>query len=59
MPFRSKAQVRKFGAMMSRGQISRETFHRWVRHTPDMSNLVERVRRVRERARRRRSQTHE
>ena len=33
MPFQSKAQMRKFGAMKARGEISKEEFARWVAET--------------------------
>ena len=41
-PFRSKAQVRKFGAMVGRGEISKATFEKWKKHTPSMKKLPER-----------------
>lgn len=44
MPFRSKAQVRKFGAMVGRGEISKATFNKWKKHTPSMKKLPERKR---------------
>jgi hypothetical protein len=44
MPFKSKAQVRKFGAMLNRGEISQATFDKWVKHTPkSLKKLPERV----------------
>lgn len=42
MPFKSKVQVKKFGAMLKRGEISKATFEKWKRHTPNMSKLPER-----------------
>lgn len=33
MPFKSKAQRRKFHAMASRGEISQETVKKWESHT--------------------------
>lgn len=44
MPFRSKAQVRKFGAMVGRGEISKSTFNKWKKHTPSIKKLPERKR---------------
>jgi hypothetical protein len=44
MPFKSKAQVRKFGAMVGRGEISKGTFNKWKKHTPSMKKLPERKR---------------
>ena len=43
MPFRSKAQVRKFGAMVKRGEISQAEFDKWLKHTPNIKGLPERV----------------
>jgi hypothetical protein len=44
-PFRSKSQVRKFGAMLKRGEITQATFDKWVKHTPkSLKKLPERVR---------------
>lgn len=42
MPFKSKAQQRKFGVMMGRGEISKKTFHEYARET-DFGRLPERV----------------
>ena len=42
MPFKSKAQVRKFGAMLKRKEISKATFEKWVKHTPNIKKLPER-----------------
>ena len=42
MPFKSKAQRRKFAEMMVRGEISHETFEEWNRETGD-AKLPERV----------------
>lgn len=44
MPFKSKAQRRKFYAMARRGEISEETLERWERETKG-KRLPERVRR--------------
>jgi len=43
MPLRSKAQLRKFGAMLTRHEISKATFDKWVKHTPNIKKLPERV----------------
>ena len=43
MPFRSKAQVRKFGAMVKRGEISKKKFEEWLHETPNIKKLPERV----------------
>ena len=45
MPFKSKAQVKKFGAMLKRGEITKATFNKWVKHTPSIKKLPERVKR--------------
>ena len=42
MPFKSLSQVRKFGAMLKRKEISKATFEKWVRHTPSIKKLPER-----------------
>lgn len=44
MPFKSKSQVRKFGALLGRGEISKTTFKKWKKHTPSMKKLPEKVR---------------
>ncbi len=54
MPFKSKAQLRKFGAMVRRGEISKRTFQRWLDHTPNLRRLPERVEERRKGRRRRR-----
>jgi len=43
MPFKSKAQRRKFHAMKDRGEISEKTVKRWEKHTPKGKKLPERV----------------
>ena len=45
IPFRSKAQVRKFGAMVQRGEISREKFDEWAHATKNIKGLPERLKR--------------
>ena len=49
MPFKSKAQLRKFGAMVGRGEMSEATFKRWREETPSVKRLPERVRNERKR----------
>lgn len=44
MPIKSKSQLRKFGAMLKRKEISKSTFEKWVRHTPNIKKLPEKVR---------------
>ena len=51
MPFKSKAQRRKFYAMMNRGEVSKQTVEKWERHTPKDKPLPERVRRTMRRRR--------
>jgi hypothetical protein len=41
VPFKSKAQVRKFHAMESRGEIPKGTSHRWAEHTKSIKKLPE------------------
>lgn len=43
MPFKSKAQRRKFYAMADRGEISDDTVERWEDETPKGKKLPERV----------------
>ena len=43
MPFKSKAQRRKFYAMADKGEISDETVERWEDETPKGKKLPERV----------------
>ena len=42
MPFKSKAQRRKFAELLVKGEISRETFEEWNRET-GRAKLPERV----------------
>jgi hypothetical protein len=42
MPFKSKAQRRKFAELLVKGKISNETFEEWNRETGS-ANLPERV----------------
>jgi len=42
MPFKSKAQRRKFAELLVKGEISPETFEEWNRETGD-AELPERV----------------
>ena len=46
MPFKSKAQIRKFGAMLKRGEITKATFNKWMKHTPNIEKLPERKRKT-------------
>ena len=43
MPFKSKAQLKKFGAMVKRGEISKQKFNEWLKATPNVKKLPERV----------------
>lgn len=47
MPFKSKAQRRKFYAMADRGEISKKTVEKWEEHTKD-KNLPKRVKKKKE-----------
>jgi hypothetical protein len=49
MPFKSKAQRRKFAELMVKGEISEETFEEWNRETGS-AKLPERVKKRRKRA---------
>ncbi len=48
MPFKSKAQRRKFAELLVKGEISEETFEEWNRETGS-ANLPERVKPARKR----------
>lgn len=43
MPFKSKSQMRKFGAMMNRGEISKSKFKEWAHKTRNIKGLPEKV----------------
>lgn len=43
VPFRSKAQLRRFAAMVKRGEISKKKFKQWLKETPNIKKLPERV----------------
>ena len=43
MPFKSKSQVRKFGAMVERGEMSQAEFDKWLHETPSVKMLPERL----------------
>jgi len=43
MPFKSKAQLRKFGELLKEGKISSATFREYLQSTPNIKNLPERV----------------
>jgi len=49
MPFKSKAQVRKFGAMVKRGEMSKAKFEEWLHKTPNIKKLPERVKKKKKR----------
>lgn len=49
MPFKSRAQRRKFAALLVEGKISPDTFEEWNRETGGKA-LPERVKRTRKRA---------
>ena len=43
MPFKSKAQMRKFAAMVRRGEMSEKTYKEWAAKTRSVERLPERV----------------
>ena len=43
MPFKSKAQYRKFFAMANRGEISMSKAKEWAHKTPSIKALPERI----------------
>ena len=54
MPFKSKAQRRKFAEMMVKGEISPETFEEWNRETGD-AKLPERAKSAKRKTAKRRT----
>jgi len=54
MPFKSKAQRRKFAELLVKGEISEETYEEWNRSTGS-KELPERVKRVRKKATRKKA----
>lgn len=52
MPFKSKAQRRKFAELLVKGEITPETFEQWNRETGS-AKLPERVKTAKKRASRR------
>ena len=44
MPFKSKAQMRKFYAMEKRGELTPGTTELWMKHTLNRASLPERKR---------------
>lgn len=51
MPFRSKAQLRKFHSMVKSGKLDPEVLEEWEEAAPSLSRLPERVKRKNERER--------
>ena len=43
MPFQSKEQLRKFGELVKQGKMSQSTFDEWVKATPDVHSLPQRI----------------
>ena len=43
MPFKSKAQMRKFASLVKQGKMSKRTFNEWLRATPSVKRLPERI----------------
>lgn len=43
IPFKSKAQIGKFGAMVKRGEMSKAKFEEWLHETPNIKSLPKRV----------------
>ena len=41
MPFKSKAQMKKFFAMEDRGELPQGTAEKWAKHTPNIKELPE------------------
>jgi len=43
MPFKSKAQMRKFFALERKGKISDDKLQEWIASTPNIKRLPEKV----------------
>jgi hypothetical protein len=43
MPFKSKAQVRKFYMLVKQGKMSKKELEKWENETPSIKGLPERV----------------
>lgn len=43
MPFKSKAQMKKFFAMEKRGEMKKGTAERWAKETPNIKKLPKRI----------------
>lgn len=43
MPFKSRAQLKKFAILLKQGKISIKTFERWIRETPNLKKLPQKV----------------
>jgi hypothetical protein len=56
MPFKSKAQRRKFAELLVKGEISPETFEEWNRETGS-AKLPERVKSAKKRSSRRKAKS--
>lgn len=41
-PFKSKAQMRKFGSLVKKGQMAESVFKRWLSETKNVKSLPER-----------------
>lgn len=42
MPFQSRSQLRKFGSLVGRGEMSAAEFKKWRDETPNIGKLPER-----------------
>lgn len=54
MPLKSKAQLRKFGALVKKGEISPAKFKEWRDETPNIKELPERAKKTLEAIKKRR-----
>ena len=43
MPFKSKAQLRKFAVLVEQGKMKHKVFKEWLEATPSVKKLPERV----------------
>ncbi len=43
MPFKSQAQVRKFGELVKQGKMTKQEFQKWLKETPNIKKLPQKV----------------
>lgn len=46
MPFKSKAQLRKFALLVKQGKMSKKVFEEWLKETPNIKRLPNKVKKT-------------